>query len=87
MVLSLKMLVCACVLLPNCCACFQKSTVPPSNLCMCVREEFPIRIEPLKARHDVTKLDLTTPLLSFWRIDIDLSIQSMSLTLYMTWVR
>ena len=61
--------------------------MPPSNLCMRVREEFPIRIELLKARHDVTKLDLTTPFLSFWRIDIDLSIQSMSLTLYMTWVR
>ena len=30
--------------------------------------------EPLKARHDVTKLDLIVPLLSFWCINIDLSI-------------
>ena len=30
--------------------------------------------EPLKARHDVTKLDLIISLLSFWCIDIDLSI-------------
>ena len=45
-----------------------------------------IGIEPLKARHDVTKLDLTIPLLFLWRIDIDLSIQPMSLTFYMTLV-
>ena len=32
------------------------------------------RIEPLKARHVVTKLDLTIPLLSLWCIDIDSSI-------------
>ena len=31
-------------------------------------------VEPLKARHVVTKLNLTVPLLSFWCIDIDLSI-------------
>ena len=43
-----------------------------------------VGIEPLKARHDVTKLDLTIPLLSFWCIDIDFSIQSMSLRLYTT---
>ena len=43
-----------------------------------------VGIEPLKARHDVTKSDLTIPLLSIWCIDIDLSIQSISLTLYMT---
>ena len=30
-----------------------------------------VRIKPLKARHDVTKLDLTIPLLSLWCIDID----------------
>ena len=45
-----------------------------------------VGIEPQKARHDVTKLDLTIPLLSLWCIDIDLSIQLMSLTLYMTLV-
>ena len=45
-----------------------------------------VGIEPSKARHDVTKLDLTIPLLSFWCINIDLSIQFMSLTLYMIWV-
>ena len=33
-----------------------------------------IRIKPLKARHNVTKLDLIVPLLSFWCIDIDLNI-------------
>ena len=33
-------------------------------------------IVPLKTRHDVTKLDLTVPLLSLWCIDIDLSIQT-----------
>ena len=33
-----------------------------------------VRIEPLKARHDVIKLDLIVPLLSFWCIEIDLSI-------------
>ena len=48
---------------------------------------FPIvEIEPLKARHDVPKLGLIVPLLSFWCIDIDLSIQLMSFTLYMTLV-
>ena len=49
------------------------------------QQEF-VRIKPLKVRHDVTKLDLTVSLLSLWCIDIDLSIQSMSLTLYMTQV-
>ena len=44
-----------------------------------------VGIEPLKTRHDVTKLDLIIPLLSFWCIDIDLSVQPMSFTLYMTW--
>ena len=34
----------------------------------------PVGIESLKARHDVTKLDLTIHLLSLWCIDIDLSI-------------
>ena len=37
-----------------------------------------IEIEPPKARHDVTKLDLTIPLLFLWYIVIDLSIQPMS---------
>ena len=43
-----------------------------------------VGIESLKARHGVIKLDLTIPVLSFLRIDIDLSIQPISLTLYMT---
>ena len=43
-----------------------------------------VGIEPLKVRHDVTKLDLTIPLLSFWCIDIGLSIQFIFLTMYMT---
>ena len=43
-----------------------------------------VGIESLKVRHDVTKLDLTIPLLSFWCVDIDMSIQPMSLTLYKT---
>ena len=43
-----------------------------------------VGIEPLKARHDVTNLDLTILSLSLWCIEIDLSIQSMSLTSYMT---
>ena len=46
-----------------------------------------IGIEPQKEGHDVTKLGLTILLLSPWYIDIDLSIQSICLTLYMTWVR
>ena len=45
-----------------------------------------VEIEPLKERHDVPKLGLIVPLLSFWCIDIDLSIQLISFTLYMTWV-
>ena len=45
-----------------------------------------VGIDPLNARHDVTMLDLTIHLLSFWCIGIDLSIQLMSLTLYMTCV-
>ena len=42
-----------------------------------------VGIEPIKVRHDVTKLDLTVPLLPLWYIDIDLSIQLISLALYM----
>ena len=42
-----------------------------------------VGIEPLKVRHNATKLDLTVHLLSFWCIGIDLNIQPMSLTLYM----
>ena len=45
-----------------------------------------VGIEPLKVRHDVTKLDLTIPLLSLLHIDIDLSIRSISIILYMTWI-
>ena len=45
-----------------------------------------VGIEPLKARHDVTKSNLNIPLLSFWCIGINLSIQLMSVTLYMTQV-
>ena len=51
-----------------------------------INKNHTIGIKPQKARHDVTKLDLTIPLLSLWYIDIDLSIQSMSFTLYMSWV-
>ena len=51
------------------------------------RQVIYVGIEPLKARHDVTKLDLTIPLPSFWCINIDLSIPLMSLiTLYVTQV-
>ena len=45
-----------------------------------------VEIDPLKSRHDLTKLDLTVLLLSFWCIDNDLSIRPISLTLYMNWV-
>ena len=51
-----------------------------------VIEDNSVGIKPPKARRDVTKLDLTIPLLSFWYINIDLCIQPISLTLYMTWV-
>ena len=51
-----------------------------------VIEVFCIEIEPLKVRHNITKLELTIPLLPIWCIDIDLSIQPMFLTLCMTWV-
>ena len=47
-------------------------------------DELVVEIEPLKARHDVIKLELIVPLLSFWCIDIDLNIQPMSFTLFMT---
>ena len=43
-----------------------------------------VGIKPLKVKHNVTKLNLIVHLLSFWYIDIDLSIQLMSLTLYIT---
>ena len=36
--------------------------------------ELNVGIESLKARHDVTKLDLTIHLLFLWCINIDLSI-------------
>ena len=42
-------------------------------------------LRPLNAKHDVTKSDLITLLLSFTCINIDLNIQPISLTLYMTW--
>ena len=45
-----------------------------------------VGIKALKARYDATKLDLTILLLFFWCINIDLSIQPMSFTLYMTCV-
>ena len=45
-----------------------------------------VGIEPLKTRHDVTKSHLIVLLLSLLCINIDLSIQLISLTLYMTWV-
>ena len=50
-----------------------------------IQKGLSVEIEPQKARHDVTKLELTILLPSLWYIDIDFSIQSMSLTLYMTW--
>ena len=34
-----------------------------------------VGIKPLKARHDVTKIDFIVPLLSLLCTDIDLSIQ------------
>ena len=37
-------------------------------------DDYHVRVESLKVRYDVTKLDLTIPLLSLWCIDIDLSI-------------
>ena len=43
-----------------------------------------VGIGALKARHDVTKLDLIVLLLSLWYIDIDLNIQPIFLILYMT---
>ena len=49
-------------------------------------DDYHVGVESLKVRHDVTKLDLTIPLLSLWCIDIDLSIQTMTLTLYITCV-
>ena len=45
-----------------------------------------VGIELQKAKHDIIKLDSTISLLSLWYIDIGLSIQLMSLTLYMTYV-
>ena len=45
----------------------------------------PVEIKPLKARHDVIKSNLIVLLLSLLCIDIDLSIQLISLTLNMTW--
>ena len=51
-----------------------------------IQKGLSVEIEPQKARHDVTKLELTIPLLSLWYIDIDSNIQLMSFTLYMTWV-
>ena len=35
-----------------------------------------VGIEPLKARHDVTKLEFIVPLLSYLCINIDLNIQT-----------
>ena len=62
------------------------TTIQKSNKTRRINHGNYVGIEPLKARHDVTKLDSTIPLLFFWCIDIYLSIQSMSLTFYMTWV-
>ena len=45
-----------------------------------------IRIEPLKVRHDVIKIEFIVLLLPLWCIDIDLSIQPVYLALYMTLV-
>ena len=43
-----------------------------------------VGIEPLKESHDVTKSNLIVFLPSFLYINIDLSIQLISLPLYMT---
>ena len=43
-----------------------------------------VGIEFLKVRHDVTNLGLTIHLLPFWCIEIDLNIQPISFTLYLT---
>ena len=51
-------------------------------ICFWGQWEF-VEIQALKARNVVTKLDLTIIFLFFWCIDINLSIQPMSLTLYM----
>ena len=53
------------------------------NDILLISNDVSVGIKPLKARHNVTKLNLTIRLLSFWCIAIDLSIQPMSLTLYM----
>ena len=45
-----------------------------------------ISIDPLKVKHNVTKLDFIVPTISFLCINIDLNIQPISLKLYMTQV-
>ena len=45
------------------------------------------KLKPLKLRYNVTKLDFIVPMLSFLHIDIDLSIQLISLILYMILVQ
>ena len=50
-----------------------------------IRGEY-VGIEFLKVRHDVTNLGLTIHLLPFWCIEIDLNIQPISFTLYLTQV-
>ena len=46
----------------------------PDNKLEGLSDQLIIGIELLKVRHDITKLDLTIPLLSLWCIDIDLNI-------------
>ena len=43
-----------------------------------------VGLEPLKVRHDVTNLDFIVSLLSLLCIDIDLIIQPILFTFYMT---
>ena len=45
-----------------------------------------IEIKSVKVRHDVTNSNLIVSLLSFLCIDIDLNIQLISSTFYMTWM-
>ena len=55
---------------------------PKSDLGMrlCLSNFVSVRIESLKARHDITKLDFTVLLLSLICIDINFSIQTHMIT-------
>ena len=53
---------------------------------ICIHIDKNVGIEPLKVRYDVTKSHLIILLFSLLDIDIDLSIQPIFLTLYITLV-